>query len=298
MRLSLRQLQLFCAVARSGTTTAAAQAVSLSQSATSAAINELQNTLGIRLFERAGQRLVLNEAGRALLPRAQNLLLQAEAIEAEFGAQGGVQAVRLRLAASSTIGTCLLPGLLAQWSACLPQARADVVIGNSAEVVHALKSFEADVGFIEGPCHEPGMQVRLWRSDELVLVAAPSHPLALKARERPLSRAELRDARWLLRESGSGTRENMEQTLLSQLGHIDAAFTLGSGVAIVQAVAAGLGIACVSELLVADAIRRGELVLLPNVLRPVQRELFAVRRQGTELTPAARQLMALAGLPD
>ncbi|ARU05626.1 hypothetical protein CCO03_13875 [Comamonas serinivorans] len=298
MRLSLRQLQLFCAVARTGTTTAAAEAMALSQSATSAAINDLQHALGIRLFERAGQRLVLNEAGRALLPRAQNLVLQAESIEADFGAAAGLQAVKLRLAASSTVGNCLLPQLLARWSASFPRAQADVVIGNTAEVVRALMQFEADLGFIEGPCHEPGLQVQFWRRDNLVLVASPQSPLSQAAQRRPLTKADLREARWLLREAGSGTREAVDQALFSQLGRIDVACTLSSGVAIVQGVAAGLGVACLSELLVQDAVARGELVVLANALKPVRRDLFIVRRQGTELTPALQHLVDLALAPE
>jgi DNA-binding transcriptional LysR family regulator len=149
MRLSLRQLQLFCAVARSGTTTAAAEAVALSQSAVSAAINELQQALGTRLFEKAGQRLVLNDAGRAMRPRAQSLLQQAEALEEQFSADGDLGGVQVRLAASSTIGNHLLPPLLAQWAQALPQVCAQVLVGNTADVAQALMRFEADLGFID-----------------------------------------------------------------------------------------------------------------------------------------------------
>ena len=294
MRLSLRQLQLFCAVARSGTTTAAAEAVALSQSAVSAAINELQQALGIRLFEKAGQRLVLNDAGRAMLPRALALLQQAEALEEQFRAEGDMGGVQLRLAASSTIGNHLLPPVLAQWAQALPQASAQVLIGNTADVVQALVQFEADLGFIEGPSHEPGLHVQFWRRDDLVLVAAPSHPLALAAQDKPLGKAALREARWLLREAGSGTREAVDQVLLTQLGAIDVAFTLSSGVAIANAVAAGLGISCLSELLVREAVQRGELVVLASVLKPIRRDLYVVHRRGTELTPAMRRLLSLA----
>jgi DNA-binding transcriptional LysR family regulator len=74
LRLTLRQLQIFVAVARSGTTTAASAEIALSQSATSSAVNELERLLSLRLFDRAGKRLLLNDNGRALLPRALALL--------------------------------------------------------------------------------------------------------------------------------------------------------------------------------------------------------------------------------
>ena len=74
LRLSLRQLQIFVAVAQSGSTSAASEAIALSQSATSAAVNELERMLSLQLFDRAGRRLLLNDNGRALLPRALRML--------------------------------------------------------------------------------------------------------------------------------------------------------------------------------------------------------------------------------
>ena len=294
MRLTLRQLQLFCAVARTGTTTAAAQAVALSQSATSAAINELQNALGIRLFERAGQRLLLNEAGRALLPQAQALLQQAQDIETQFSEHGLQGVVQLRLAASTTTGNYLLPRLLARWGAERPQAEVQVTIANTLDVARAVAQFEADLGFIEGPCHVAGLELLHWQRDELVLVAAPEHPLARRAAERPLSVTQLRQARWLLREEGSGTREAVEQVLRQRLGHIDLGFTLGSGVAIVQAVVAGLGISCLSRVLVREALADGSLVVLASCLPAMERNLSIVHRRTARLSPALRELIDLA----
>jgi len=104
LHLTLRQLQIFAAVARAGSTTAAAREISLSQSATSAALNELEALLGGELFNRVGRRLVLNEHGRSMLPQARALLESAHGLEAEFGADGATTAPRLRLAASTTIG--------------------------------------------------------------------------------------------------------------------------------------------------------------------------------------------------
>jgi len=113
LHLTLRQVEIFCAVAQSGSTVAAAQAVSLSQSATSASLQQLERALGSQLFERVGRQLVLNDAGRALLPQALVLLEQARAIEQAFVVQGCGLPVRLRLAASTTIGSYVLPPVLA-----------------------------------------------------------------------------------------------------------------------------------------------------------------------------------------
>ena len=114
LHLTLRQFEIFCAVAQSGTTVAAAEAVALSQSATSAALQQLEQGLGVQLFERVGKRLVLNDAGRALLPQALGVLEQARGIEQTFSARAANMPVRLRVAASTTIGTYALPEVLAR----------------------------------------------------------------------------------------------------------------------------------------------------------------------------------------
>ncbi len=298
MRLTLRQLQLFCAVARTGSTTAAAEAVALSQSATSAALNELESALGSRLFDRVGKRLVLNDTGRTLLPEALGLLERAQGIEDAFAGSTGPARVQVRLAASTTIGNYLLPALLAAYRAELPQCRLDVTIGNTQNVGEAVADFQADLGLIEGPCHVEGMAVLPWTTDELVIVAAPGHALARQAAIRPLALAELRGAPWLLREPGSGTREAVEQALVPALDHLEADITLGSSEAIKYAVADGLGITCLSRVLVQDLLANGRLVELPTVLPAMKRPLFLIHRREKHLSPALALFVRLCLDPD
>src|SRR5690606_494827 len=124
MRLTLRQLQIFLAVADHGSTMAAADAVALSQSAASAALKELEGLLGIHLFDRVGKRLILHDNGRMLRPQARQMLDAATTIEAQFHLPDAADAVGLRIAASTTIGIYLLPQRLAhftQHSASVPQ---------------------------------------------------------------------------------------------------------------------------------------------------------------------------------
>src|SRR5574337_240075 len=149
LRLTLRQLGIFSAVARLGTTTAAGDEIGLSQSAVSSAINELERLLAMRLFDRAGRRLLLNDNGRSLLPRA--LALLDGALEIERSAQAGfAQAPLLKIGASTTIGNYVLPDLLARYlreSASAPGAarQPQVVIGNTAEICEAVAAFDLDV---------------------------------------------------------------------------------------------------------------------------------------------------------
>lgn len=172
LHLTLRQLEIFCAVAQAGSTVAAADAVALSQSATSAALQQLEQAMGAQLFERVGRRLALNDAGRALLPEALALLEQARGIEQAFSVRAASLPVRLRVAASTTIGTYALPAVLAHLARSQPHLSVDLQIANTREVGQAVESLDVDLGLIEGTSHWPGLEVEPWMRDELVIVAA------------------------------------------------------------------------------------------------------------------------------
>lgn len=286
LHLTLRQLEIFCAVAQAGSTVAAAQAVSLSQSATSAALQQLEQALETRLFERVGRNLVLNDAGRALQPQALSLLERARGIEQAFGARAAGLPVRLRLAASTTIGSYVLPPVLAAFARSHPQVSVDLQIGNTRDVAQAVEALQVDLGLIEGASHGAGLEVQPWLRDELVIVAAPQDPLVAAARQRPLGVAALRQARWLLREQGSGTREMVEHALLPRLHQLPAAATLGSSEAIARCVAQGLGISCLPRVLVQPLLDSGALVVLPTALPRMWRHFSLLQRSGRYPSPA------------
>ncbi len=289
MRLTLRQLLIFTAVADTGSTTAAGQRVALSQSATSGALNELERLLGAQLFDRIGKRLLLNDNGRALLPQARAVLDGAQDIESRFGrgdnhAATAPPATRLRLAASTTIGNYLLPALVAGYRQAWPGAAVDVVIGNTRDVATAVTRLEVDLGLIEGPCHETELHVTPWLHDELVIVAAPTHALVQDAAQARVPLKALRQARWLLREPGSGTREAVEHALLPHLHHLVGDMQPGSTEAIKQAAAEGLGLACLSLCAVQDLVTLGRLVVLRTTLPRLTRRFYRVQHRQKRLS--------------
>ncbi|MDH2229952.1 LysR family transcriptional regulator [Delftia tsuruhatensis] len=286
LHLTLRQLEIFCAVAQAGSTVAAADAVALSQSATSAALQQLEQAMGAQLFERVGRRLALNDAGRALLPEALALLEQARGIEQAFSVRAASLPVRLRVAASTTIGTYALPAVLAHLARSHPHLSVDLQIANTREVGQAVESLDVDLGLIEGTSHWPGLEVEPWMRDELVIVAAAQDPLVQAAGQHPLGVAALRGARWLLREPGSGTREMVEHALLPHLHQLPAAATLGSSEAIARCVAQGLGVSCLSRVLVQALVASGELAVLPTTLPRMWRDFSLVQRAGKRRSPA------------
>ena len=277
MRITLRQLSIFAAVADAGSTTAAGERVALSQSATSAALNELESVLGERLFDRVGTRLVLNDAGRGLLPQARALLDGAAAIERDFGA--GAAPSLLRLGASTTIGNYLLPTLVADWQRAHPGAQVEVRIANTGEVAQAAARMEIDIGLVEGPCHEPDVLARPWREEALAIVCAPTHPALGGKPGRRLDAAALAAADWLLREPGSGTREAVEQALRPHVDPLREGLRFGGTEAIKQATVEGLGLTCLSLFAVRDLIALGRLVRVRTTLPPLTRRFWLVHHR-------------------
>ena len=292
MHLSLRQLQIFRAIALTGSTTAAALAVPLSQSAASAALKELERALGARFFDRVGKRLLLNDNGRALLPMALAVLDGAQNLEAAFRSNTQALAIELHLFASTTIGNYILPALLARFREQVPAARLELQIGNTLDVVNAVRDFETDLGFIEGPSHAKDIIVVPWLEDELVVVASPSHPLAKAAKQRKLKVRQLAEAQWLLREAGSGTRETVEQALLPHLFNIPASMTLGSSEAIKNAVAEGLGISCLSRSVVRDLVAAKRLSVLATALPRLTRTFLMIHHERKVLSDPLRKFIA------
>lgn len=199
MHITLRQLAVFTEVLKSGSTTHAAQVLALSQSAVSASLTDLEGQLGVQLFDCAGKRLVINEHGRLLYPRAMALLDHANDIELLFKQGHGA----LSLAASSTIGNYLLPAVIANYRRDLPDARLELTVGNSQEVIDAVSHFNADIGLIEGPCHQHDIVSQPWLQDELVIFAAPCAEIF----KQPITLESLADAPWIyvskVRERGN-----------------------------------------------------------------------------------------------
>ncbi len=280
LKLTLRQLEVFAAVARSGTTRGAADEISRSQSAASNALGELEAVLGAQLFDRMGKRLVINENGRALLPRAAALLEQAGETQSLFTRD---HAAPLRLASSFTIGEYLLPALIASWKAQHPQSHVLLDIVNTHDVFDRVSAFEADIGFIEGSHTHPELSVRKWRSDEMVVIAAAGHPMA----SRRANLRQLSQATWVLREPGSGTREASDRWLIPHLAAVHVELELGSNEAVKRVVAEGLGLGCLSRLAVKEAIAQGWLAEVATTLPPMQRTLSTVLHRAKKLGTGA-----------
>ncbi|TAM88967.1 MAG: LysR family transcriptional regulator [Candidimonas sp.] len=272
LRISLRELEVFVAIAHHGTVTAASTHIGLTQSAASQALAALEGGLAAPLFDRVGRRLLLNGEGQLLLPRARAMLDDAQDMQQLFAGDAGIH---LRLGASTTIGNYLLPARLADFHHRHPSAAVELIVANTADIVEAVSAFSVDAGYIEGPSHHPELVLTPWRRDDMCVFAAADHPLA----GRRITLDALRQAQWVLRESGSGTREEAERLLLPHLGSLDSVMELGDSEAIKQLVAAGMGISCLSRHVVAEWLAQNILVELHSPLPPLSRILFRIHHK-------------------
>ncbi|MFB2539018.1 MULTISPECIES: LysR family transcriptional regulator [unclassified Acinetobacter] len=279
MRMTLRQLAVFVAVAQEGTVTRASDAVRLTQSAASMALSDLEDGLGSPLFDRQGKRLQLNDLGRYLLPQALEILGRCEAFEQV--ARGELQGIDLRLGATLTISDYLIPQLVTDFFIQYPKANLQLQSGNTRQMIDAVNQYQLDVAFIEGSCNMPQLQCIPWQSDELAICCAPNHALAqLKSQQHKFSADDFVDVDWILREQGSGTREVFDQMILPNLDHPNIRLTLGHNETILNVVAQGLGITCASTLAIQPFVEKGQLVILDTPFWNLTRQLYLlVHRQ-------------------
>lgn len=243
-----------------------------------------------------GKRLQLNSNGRSLLPRARSLLDGAASLQRT--ARGELDTPdALRIGASTTIGNYVLPRWLslhwAPWYAAQPpEWHAEVKIGNTAEICRAVADFTLDIGLIEGPCQDPLLHTRPWLRDELIIVASPRLARQLQPQATAVPVSVLRQQVWLLREAGSGTRVATDLELLPHLRAYRRSIELGNSEAIKHAAAEGLGLACLSEWVVADLVKSGRLARVPTTLPRMRRPCYVVLHRHKQMTGGLERLTA------
>jgi DNA-binding transcriptional LysR family regulator len=288
MRFTLRQLEIFVAVARDESVSRAAEALSLSQSAASTALGELERQFDTQLFDRIGKALRLNELGRVLLPHAVEQIEHAREIEAllsrktDFGP--------LQVGATMTVGNYLATLIAADFLRRHPSARVQLRVHNSATIVHQLAHYELDLGLIEGSCRHPDLVAEPWIEDELVVFCAPGHALE---RAGAVGLDELVRQDWILRELGSGTRETFEHAMRHVVGTLNVRLELEHTEAIKRAVESGLGIGCISRLALREAFLRGSLVEVATPELDLRRQFQFVTHRRKYVTAGMREFIAL-----
>lgn len=288
--MTLAQLRIFVAVARRLNYTRAADDLYLSQPHVSGQVHALEREFGVALFVQTGKRIRPTDAGLALLARAERLLALAEETGAVLREHRALLTGRLTVAASTTIGTYILPTVLGSFQRRHPGVALAMIVANSRAVAAAILAGDADLGLVEGEGRAHGLEGEPFADDELVVIAAPDSPLAVRDRLTP---ADLDGAPFLPREVGSGTREVVEAAQGRAGVRLAVAMELGSTEAIKRAVAAGLGISVLSRAAIELELLAGRLIVLPVQGWDLHRQFTLLWPVGARLSPAAKALRSL-----
>lgn len=243
--ITIKQLRVFSQIAQQGSLSQAAIELHLSKAAVSLALGELEKQLGYSLFDRVNKRLQLNQQGRLLLPLSDELLQRHHQL-ASLSNQPSALTGQLKIGASQTIGNHLLPAMLAAFN---PNHQGpglvdkDIRISNNDLLCQQLLDFQIDVGLTEGEVSDPQLIAQRFGGDEMCVIAPKDCPLASAS---SLDISELEQQQWLLRESGSGSRNYFLKHVAPALNSWQEGYQFNATTAIINGVAAGLGLSCLS----------------------------------------------------
>ena len=287
MHITLRQIEVFAAIARHENVTRAAGILSMSQSAASSALVELERQFDCPLFDRIGKSLRLNSTGRGLLPQAEEMLARAADIESYLS---GGSLGPLAVGATLTIGNYLATLIVANYLQNNPSSKVQLHVANTESIVQQLLHYEIDLGLIEGEANHPDLMIEPWLDDALVIFCAPQHALSQTGSPEIDLLAE---QNWIVREHGSGTRALFDRIVGQACPNLKVRLELEHTEAIKRAIESGLGIGCLSRLSLREAFRRGSLVEIPTPYLDLRRRFYFARHRQRHLSPATRHFLAL-----
>jgi len=284
MHFTFRQLQVFDAVARNLSYTRAAAVLHLTQPAVSMQIRQLEQVVGLPLFEQLGKKIYLTEAGRELQHYSRLIAEQLAEVESVLDELKGLRRGRLRVTVAST-ANYFVPGLLADFNKRYSGVAVSLDVTNREGLLAALRENITDLVIMGRPPENLDLEFEPFRANPLVVVAPPDHPLA-KQQRIPLKRLE--EETFLVRERGSGTRIAMERFFTEHGVHIQTGMEAGSNEAIKQSVQAGLGLGLLSHDTLAMELELNTLAILDVEHFPIMRNWHVVHRHGKRLSAVSQ----------
>ena len=290
MSITLRQLEIFIAVAETAQVTKASKKLFVTQSAVSMALAELENQLGGSLFDRHGRSLLLNERGRYLLPLGKEIICQVGNVENIMSEKNDTLSGKINVVASTTIGDYILPYLIGAFKRIHPQVHINMLVHHTRYAESLVLDGKVEVGFVEGHVNNPDTVKRLWFEDELVVIVGPTDPLSHKKSFDVKS--DFVNSRWIMREEGSGTVAIFREKMKNYLDQITVIMEMGHPEAIKKAVESGVGIACLSSLTVCREVEHGWLKTLKIEGVDMNRKLQVISRKNLKMNDALAEFLA------
>jgi DNA-binding transcriptional LysR family regulator len=285
MPLNLHLLRLFATVAETGSFSRATTVLNLSQPAISQGVRDFELQLGCRLLDRPPKGVKPTREGRALMRHARSVFAAERAAEEELKSLRGLDSGSLRIGASTTIATYLLPEYLGQFHRTYPGIDLHLVSANTRDIADLMLGHEIEIALVEGPVDDDGLLSEPWQTDIMTMIAAPSHPFARE--DAPIDPARLAEELLVIREPGSGSREVVNQALSAYAIQPSRTLEVGSTEAIKQLVAAGVGVSIVSRAAVKDQVALQRLKMIEIAGVAIERTLWQLTVSGRLSIPAA-----------
>ena len=284
MNITFRQLQVFEAVARHLSFTQAAEELFLTQPAVSMQVRQLENVVGIPLYEQLGKRIHLTEAGKLMLRYSTEIRNQVEEAYKELNDLKGTEGGHLQITVASTVNY-FAARLLSEFCQQYPRIRVSFDVTNRATLLKQLESNNTDLALMGSPPADMELIGEPFMDNPLVIIAPPNHPLV---DEKDIPLRKLKGDPLIMREVGSGTRVAMERFFMEKKNFkLISTIEMNSNEAIKQSVEAGLGLGIVSMHTIELEREVGRLKVLDVRSFPIVRRWHIVHRKGKRLSIAA-----------
>ncbi|MES9992920.1 MAG: LysR family transcriptional regulator [Candidatus Thiodiazotropha sp.] len=284
MHLTLRQLKVFKTVAEQLNYTQAARLLHLTQPAVSMQVKQLEESVGLPLFEHTGKKIQLTEAGKEVHDYGRTIFKTFEEMEEVLAALKGLDTGHLDISVASTVNY-FAPRLLAAFSRQFPGVDLRLDVTNRKRLMELLQNNETDIVLMGRPPEDIDLVYEAFMDNPLVVIAPPGHPLE---RQKAIPIERLEKEIFIMREAGSGTRLAMERYFKEQGISISTGMQMTRNEAIKQAVRAGMGLGVVSTHTIELEVETGRLVILDIEGFPILRHWYMVYRKTKRLSPAAK----------
>ncbi len=289
MSITLRQLEIFIAVAETAQVTKASKKLFVTQSAVSMALAELENQLGGSLFDRHGRSLLLNARGRYLLPLAKDITAQVGNVETIMSERNDKLSGHIEIIASLSLGNYILPYLIGAFKRIHPKVHVNMLVYNTQYAERMVADGAMDIGFVEGQAHHEDIVAKPWFKDELVVLAGPSDPIA---HNKVFDvNTDMKNTKWVMREEGSGTASVFRERMKDYLDGIHVVMEMGHPEAVKRAVESGVGLACLSALTVCREVENGWIKSLDVKGVDMSRQLWVINRKDKRMTEAMQEFL-------
>ncbi len=284
LHITLRQLKVFDAVALHTSYSRAAEYLHLSQPAVSMQIKQLEEAVGLPLFDQIGKKIYMTEAGHELQRYSSHILQQLTEAESVFSDMKGLRQGKLMITVATT-ASYFMPQLLGEFNRRFPGINISLDVANREVLLQRLARNETDVAIMGRPPAGLGLEAVSFMENPLVVIAPPQHPLA---REQAIPLSRLQQETFLVREQGSGTRIAMERFFSEQGIRLSKGSEMSTNEAIKQAVQAGMGLGILSLNTVTLELETHRLTVLDAEGFPILRHWYVVHREGKRLSTVAQ----------